>query len=132
VTVGLSPGMASEILTAYRGGGNGVNVTAAAVLALKLHLGDPGVAATTTPSTNTTRQAVTFGAYAAGAISLSNSPTWSAWANGNETISHLSCWDSTTVGTFKFSAALTTPKAVANGDTLTQTSLSVSLAPIAA
>jgi len=130
--VGLSPALANDLLNTIRGGGAGVTYTAPAVEALKLHIGDPGVAGTTTPSTNTTRVALTRGASAAGVIALSNAPTWSSWANGNETISHLSEWDSVTVGRFQLSLVLAVAKAVANGDTLTVTSISISLAPLAA
>lgn len=99
---------------------------------VKLHTGDPGASATTAPSANTTRVSATFSAASAGAVALSNTPTWASWAAGSETISHISVWDASTAGTFLYSAALTASKAVANGDTLTLTSLSVSLAPLAA
>jgi hypothetical protein len=63
-------------------------------------------------------------------IVLSNSPSWTQTTT--ETITHVSAWDSLTVGNFLFSAALTTPKSVVNTDTLTLNSLLVSLQPIAA
>lgn len=138
MAVGLSSGLADGWLNTIRGGGAGATFTAAAVQALKLHtnVGDPGAAGTSNASATTTRMAVTFGASASGGggrqISLSNTPTWSSWAGGSETIAHVSDWDSTTAGTFQWSATLTTPKAVVNGDTLTITSLTVSLTPIAA
>jgi hypothetical protein len=44
----------------------------------------------------------------------------------------VSLWDASTAGNFLGSAALTASKAVANSDTLTLSSLSVSLSPIAA
>jgi len=108
----------------------GVAITAPTSVNTKLHTGDPGLGATL-PSANATRVATTFGAAAGGAIALLNTPTWASWAAGPETISHLSEHDALTAGLFLFSAALTTPKAVVNGDTLTLTSLSVSLAPLA-
>jgi hypothetical protein len=49
-----------------------------------------------------------------------------------ETISHISVWDASTAGNFLWSAALTTSKSVVNTDTLTFTTLGVSLTPIAA
>lgn len=99
---------------------------------VKLHTADPGASAATAASANTTRASATFSAASAGACALSNTPTWASWAAGSETISHISVWDASTAGTFLYSAALTASKAVANGDTLTITSLSVSLAPVAA
>lgn len=138
MATGLASGLADGWLNTIRGGGAGTTFTAAAVQALKLHTnaGDPGAAGTSNASANTTRQALTMGASASGGggrqIALSNSPTWSSWASGSETIGYFSDWDSTTAGAFQWSAALTTPKAVANGDTLTVTSVTVALTPIAA
>lgn len=138
MAVGLASALADGWLNTIRGGAAGTNFTAAAVHALKLHtnVGDPGAAGTLNASATTTRQAVTFAAAGAGGggrqIALSNTPTWSSWAGGAETIAHVSDWDSTTAGTFQWSATLTTAKAVVNGDTLTITSLTVSLTPIAA
>jgi hypothetical protein len=99
---------------------------------VKLHTADPGSAATTAPSGTTTRQVATYSAAASAALALSNTPTWSSWAGGSETISHISVWDNVTAGNVDYSAALTVAKAVVNGDTLTLTSLSVSLAPVMA
>jgi hypothetical protein len=100
---------------------------------VKLHTADPGAAATNGPSSVTTRPSVTFNAAAAGACTASNTPTWATWAGTSpETVSHISVWDAATVGTFLYSVALTSSKVVQTGDTLTLTSLSVSLAPLAA
>jgi hypothetical protein len=111
----------------------GTAFTAPAAIYTKLHLGDPGAAAATTPSTNTTRVVTTLAAAAGGVVNLTGTqPSWPSWANGNETISHISIWDNLSAGNVLFTAALTASKAVANGDTLTLTSLSVSLAPLMA
>jgi hypothetical protein len=101
---------------------------------VKLHTnaGDPGAAGTANASANTTRVAVTFSAASAGACASSNTPSWASWASGTETIAHISVWDASTAGTFLYSATLTTARTVNNGDTLTLSSLSVSLAPLAA
>lgn len=111
-----------------------VAFTAPTGLFTKLHTnaGDPGSAGTANSSANTTRPATTLAAASAGATALSGTPTWSSWASGSETIAHISEWDNSTAGNVLFSATLTTPKAVVNGDTLTLTSLSVSLAPLMA
>lgn len=133
MTVGLAATtLANSWLNTVRGGGAGTSFTAPAVVAVKLHLGDPGVAGATNPSTNVTRVALTFAAAAAGSMAASNAPQWAAWANGNETISHISVWDSTTAGNFLYSVALTASKSITNGDTLNLTSLTFALTPIAA
>lgn len=128
MTVGLIGTYANNLLNTIKG-------TAFSTLAgsfIKLHTGDPGVAAATAASANTTRVAATWTNASAGSLPLSNTPTWATWASGSETISHISDWDASSAGNPIFTAALTSSKAVANGDTLTLTSASVSLAPIAA
>ena len=97
---------------------------------IKLHTADPGAAGATAASVVTTRQSATFGAAAAGVITMSNAPAFAMTAT--ETISHISVWDAVTVGNLLWTAALTTPKAVVNTDTLTFTSVTLSLAPLAA
>jgi hypothetical protein len=99
---------------------------------IKLHTADPGAAAATAPSANTTRVSATWNAAASGSKTISNTPTWATWASGSETISHISDWDAITTGNAVFTAALTASKAVTNGDTLTLTSLSIALTPLAA
>jgi hypothetical protein len=60
--------------------------------------------------------------------------TLPVWTNGgtSETISHISLWDAISAGNFVLSGALTTPQAWASGNTFTLSSLTVSLAPVAA
>lgn len=108
----------------------GVAFTAPAGCYVKLHIGDPGVAGTTSPSAVTTRNQVTWTAASGGALALSTLAAYSMTAS--ETISHLSVWDASTAGNFLFSGALTASKTVANGDSLSFTSLTVSLTPLAA
>lgn len=107
-----------------------VAFTAPAATYIKLHTADPGAAGATAPSAVTTRALATFSAASGGAIALSNSPSFSMTAT--ETISHISVWDASTAGNFLWSAALTTSKSVVNTDTLTFTTLGVSLTPLAA
>ena len=107
-----------------------VAFTAPAATYIKLHTADPGAAGTTAPSAVTTRSLATFSAASAGAIALSNSPSFSMTAT--ETISHISVWDASTAGNLLWTAALTTSKSVVNTDTLTFTTLGVSLSPLAA
>jgi hypothetical protein len=107
-----------------------VAFTAPAATYIKLHTADPGAAGTTAASAVTTRQAATFSAASAGALALSNSPAFTM--TSTETISHISVWDASTAGNLLWTAALTTAKSVVNTDTLTFTTLGVSLSPIAA
>lgn len=129
MTTGLSgTNLANSILDHLRGG---TAWTQPADIYIKLHTGDPGSAGTANASTVTTRSAATFGAASSGAIALTGTdPSWSMTAT--ETISHISAHDASTSGDFLFSAALAASKAVVNGDTLTLTSLGVSLSPLAA
>lgn len=99
---------------------------------LKLHTADPGAAGATAASANTTRVQCTWNAASAGSKSISNTPTWASWASGTETETHVSGWDASTAGNFLLSGALASSKTVTNGDTFTVSSLTVSLAPIAA
>lgn len=127
MTVGVASAEANALLNTLR------NVSGAvAVVAVKLHTADPGAAGTTAASANTTRNAITFSAASAGSMALSATTSWSAWASGTETISHISLWDSTTAGNFLWSIALTASKTVNNGDTLTLNTLTLSVSPIAA
>ena len=100
----------------------------------KLHTADPGAAATTAPSSVTTRPAMTFSAASGGSCALAATfPVWASWAGTSpETITHFSVWDASTAGTFLYSLALTASKTVQTGDTLTWSSGSVSLSPLAA
>ena len=127
MTVGLAATtLANNWLNMLRG----TAFTAPAATYIKLHTADPGAAGATAASAVTTRQAATFSAASAGAIALSNYPSFTM--TGTETISHISVWDASSAGNFLWSAALTTSKSVVNTDTLTFTTLGVSLTPVAA
>lgn len=127
MTVGLAATtLANNWLNMLRG----TAFTAPAATYIKLHTADPGAAGATAASAVTTRQAATFSAASAGAIALSNSPSFTMTTT--ETISHISVWDASSAGNFLWSAALTTSKSVVNTDTLTFTTLGVSLTPVAA
>lgn len=130
MTAGLHPAnTAHQWLNWIRG----TATTAPSGTFVKLHTGDPGSAGTSNASGTTTRPAVTFSAASAGAIAMSGTaPSWATWAAGNETITHISVWDASSAGNFLFSIALTASKAMTNGDTLTLSTLGVSLTPLAA
>lgn len=119
--------LANKVLDHLRGG---TAWTQPGGLYIKLHTGDPGAAGTANASAVTGRQAATFSAASGGAIALSNSPAFAM--TSSETISHISVWDASTGGNFLWSCALTSSKSVSNGDTLTFTTLGVSLTPLAA
>ena len=129
MTVGLSAvNTADKLLNTI--GRTGTTFTAGS-LYVKLHTGDPGATAATAASAVTTRYAVTFSASSAGSMALTSmGGTWSMTAT--ETISHISLWDASTAGNFLWSVALTTSKAVINGDTLSLSSLTLAFTPIAA
>lgn len=129
MTVGLhTANLANLILNHLRGGTAWAQPGGTYV---KLHIGDPGSAATANPSTVTTRLAATFAAASAGAIALTGTnPAFSMTAT--ETISHISVWDASSGGNVLWTAQLASAKSVVNGDTLTLTSLILSFAPLAA
>jgi len=107
--------------------------TAPASTNAKLHTADPGAAGTTAPSAEPLRKAFTWGAAAAGVKAIvATLPSWTAWAAGTETISHISVWDNISAGNFLYSYALTVAKQVTNGDTLNVTAHSFSFTPLAA
>jgi hypothetical protein len=129
MTVGISAvNTADKLLNTI--GRSGTTFTAGS-LYVKLHLGDPGASGTSNASAVTTRYAATFGASSAGSMALTSMGGTYAMTN-TETISHISLWDASTSGNFLWSVALTGSKSVTNGDTLSLTSLTLALTPIAA
>lgn len=111
----------------------GTAFSAPATTAVKLHVGDPGSAGTSNASAETTRKALTWSAASSGSKAITSTlPSWTSWSAGSETLTHVSVWDSTTAGNFLFSVALTTSKAITNGDTLNLTALSMTMTPLAA
>ena len=122
MTVGLSSTTANAMLDGQLG-----------TVYVKLHTGDPGASGATAASANTTRVQSTRASASAGSQAQSGTaPSWASWASGSETISHISLWSASTAGTFLGSAALSASKSIVNGDTLTLSSLTASLSPIAA
>lgn len=127
MTVGLATTtLANQWLNMLRG----TAFTAPTGTYIKLHTADPGSAGTANPSAVTTRASATFSAASAGALALSNSPSFTMTAT--ETITHISVWDASTAGNLLWTAALTTSKSVVATDTLTFTTLGVALSPLAA
>jgi len=108
------------------------NYTAPAGFFVKLHTADPGVGATAAFG-DATRQSVTFGTAAGGAIASSADVNWTNLTAAG-TISHVSFWSAVTGGTFLGSDDLATPRTVAIGDNFTISSgqLTLAVTPVAA
>ena len=100
---------------------------AVAQVYVKLHVGDPGSAATANAATETTRKSVSFGAASAGAIASDADISWTNIA-GSQDATHFSAWDNVSAGNFLFSGTIT-GNAYTAGDTYTISSgnLSASL-----
>jgi len=130
VTVGLSTAnLANKWLDML----GGTAFSAPANTYMKLHTGDPGSAGTSNASAETTRKVLTWSAAASGSKAITTTlPSWTPWAAGSETISHVSVWDAASSGNFLYSFALSSSKAVSNGDTFNITSHSISQTPLAA
>ncbi len=126
MTAGVTAATANAWLNVWRN----TAASAVATVFVKLHTGDPGSAGTANAAAVTTRNQVTWAAASGGSMALSTLSAYSMTTS--ETISHISFWDASTAGTFLGSAALTASKTVANGDTLTFTTLTVAVSPIAA
>ena len=93
---------------------------------VKLHLGDPGEAATSNAAVETTRKVAAWAVAASGAIATSATMEWTN-VSTTETYSHWSMWDDSTAGNALWSGALATSAAVTAGDTFQITSLTLSL-----
>ena len=127
MTVGLAAvASANAFLNVFRG----TTFTGLTGSFIKLHIGDPGAAATSNAAAVTTRNAIVWSAASGGSMALSSLSGYSMTTS--ETISHISIWDSATVGTFYQSAALSVAQAVINGSTLNFTTFTLAFTPIAA
>jgi hypothetical protein len=108
----------------------GTSFNVAAGIGVVLHTGNPG-GGSTNLSANTARGVVTFNTSTLSVLNSSTSPSWTSWPAGanNETINHISVWDSTTAGAGNalWTASLTTAKTVNTGDTFTLTSCSLAI-----
>ena len=122
---GLSTAVADIALNAIVGTGTNQSNDANYV---QLHTGAPGSAGTANVSNNTTREAVTWNSASAGSVSASNEPEWTSWAATNgETDTDISFWSASTSGTFGMSMQLSSSVTMDTGDSLTLTSISVSI-----
>lgn len=95
---------------------------------IQLHTGDPGAAGTSNVASVTTRENVTWNAASAGSVTASNQPAWTSWAGTNgQVITDLSFWNASSGGSFYMSMPLATAVTMDTGDSLTLTSISVSI-----
>lgn len=122
----LSDYSEDKVANVFRGAGNGVTFTAPALVYGKLHTGDPGEAGTSNAATETTRQAVGFGASSGGVIALSSGGAWTNVSTA-ETYSHVSLWDASSAGNCLGSGAMAASKTVAVGDNFTLTALTITI-----
>lgn len=93
---------------------------------VKLHLGDPGEAATSNAAVETTRKVAAWSVAASGAIAISATLEWTN-VSTTETYTHWSLWDASTAGNALWSGALSSSAAVTAGDTFQITALTLSL-----
>jgi hypothetical protein len=95
---------------------------------VQLHTGAPGSAGTSNVSSTTTREAVTWGSASAGSISASDEPEWTSWGGTSpETDTDISFWSAATSGTFGLSMQLASSVIMHTGDSLTLTTLTISI-----
>lgn len=113
MATGLSSYLANKFLDAV---GNATSYSSANVY-VKLHIGDPGSAATANPATETTRKSVSFGAASSGGITSDADISWTN-ISGSEDATFFSAWDSLTAGNFLFSGTIA-GNAYTAGDTFT-------------
>lgn len=104
------------------------NITGTDANDVQLHTGAPGAAGTSNVSSTTARQSVTWGSPSGGVISASNQPAWTNWAGtSNEVVTDISFWSAATSGTFGLSMPLNASVTMATGDSLTLTSISITI-----
>lgn len=117
---GLSTAVANAALTSIVGT-NANNV--------QLHTGAPGSAGTANVSSVTTRPAATWAASSGGSVVTNGTaPAWTNWAGTSpEVLTDISLWSASTSGTFGFSMTLSASVTMHTGDSLTLTSITVSI-----
>lgn len=95
---------------------------------VQLHTGAPGSNGTSNVSSVTTRESVTWGSASAGSISASNEPEWTNWAGTSPEIdTDISFWSASSSGTFGLSMQLASSVTMQTGDSLTLTSITISI-----
>lgn len=133
MTAGLSATNTANAWLNVLRGTSAATFTGVTTLFVQLHTGDPGASGTANVSSTTTRQALNYAAASSGSQSITGTTQWTSWAGTNgEVVTHISIWSASSAGTFYYSVALTASKTVNTGDTLTLSTMTVALTPIAA
>ena len=133
MTAGLSATNTANAWLNVLRGTSAATFTGVTTLFVQLHTGDPGASGTSNVSSTTTRQALNYAAASSGSQSITGTTQWTNWAGTNgEVVTHISIWSASSAGTFYYSVALTASKTVNTGDTLTLSTMTVALTPIAA
>ena len=95
---------------------------------VQLHTGPPGANGTANVSSVTTRPAVTWNSASAGSVTASNQPAYSSWAGTNgEIVTDISFWSASVAGTFGLSMQLASTVTMNTGDSLTLTSITITI-----
>lgn len=98
---------------------------------VQLHTGAPGSAGTANVSSTTARQSVAWGSASGSgpaSVAASSQPAWTNWAGTNgEVDTDISFWSAATAGNFGMSMQLSASVTMDTGDSLTLTSLQVSI-----
>src|ERR1700748_633722 len=124
--------MADGVTAAIANAMLAVMVTSPASTFVQLHTGSPGAAGTSNVSSTTTREGVTWNSPSAGSVSNATNPAWPAWAGtSGEVVTDISFWPASSAGTFDWSVVLTSSVTMLTGDTLTITSITITVTPIA-
>lgn len=127
---GLSPYLANKLLDVVRG----VAFTPPAAIYGRLHTGDPGALGTANLAAgDTTRRTVAFAAASGGSIVQSGAVvTFTNTTATNETVRAVSYWDAPTGGNLMWTRPVPVEKLWGDGDNITLSASSFSLAPLAA
>ena len=119
----MADGLSSAVANAALG-----TITGTDANYIQLHTGAPGSAGTSNVSSTTTREAVTWASASGGSISASDEPEWTSWAGTSpETETDISFWSISSGGTFGLSMQLASSVIMHTGDSLTLTTLTISL-----
>ena len=133
MTAGLSATNTANAWLNVLRGTSAATFTGVTTLFVELHTGDPGASGTANVSSTTTRQALNYAAASGGSQSITGTTQWTNWAGTNgEVVTHIAIFSAASAGTFYYSVALTASKTVNTGDTLTLSTMTVALTPIAA
>lgn len=131
MTVGLST---ANLANSWLDTLSNTSFTAGTTLFAQMHTADPGAAGTTAASVYTTRATLAWSAASAGSKAISGAASFGTISGlgGTETITHISVWNASSAGTFRYSFALSASKVIQNGDTVNLSTHTISLTPLAA